>query len=159
MKKLGLCLMAGMLCLITMSIAGGQQDAGKGKASSGDLPGAVCQAIEQYISKVDSGRSLKAKTNTRKNIPRRKMRLQKSFNGMTSLLCCLRSQRMRHIPNWLRTRIQRTLSSTKLSIRGLNLEPRCWRCVIPTPFLGSVPKVLKRSHGFSTLFRPFSFAL
>jgi hypothetical protein len=54
--------MAGMLCLITMSIAGGQQDAGKGKASSGDLPGAVCQAIEQYISKVDSGRSLKAKT-------------------------------------------------------------------------------------------------
>jgi hypothetical protein len=79
MKKLGLCLMVGMLCLTMMSIAGAQQEAGKVKASSSDLSGAVCQAIEQYISKVDSARSLKAKTE-------REEKYAEAQNGLAEVL-------------------------------------------------------------------------
>ena len=62
MKKLWLCLIVGATCLGIVSSAGSQQGQGKGKASSGDLPAAVCQAIEQYIAKIDSARSISDKT-------------------------------------------------------------------------------------------------
>lgn len=62
MKKLELCLMVGALCLTMMSVAGGQQSAGKGKSSSSDPPAAVCQAIEEYISNIDAARAVKVKS-------------------------------------------------------------------------------------------------
>ncbi len=62
MKRVWLGLIVGLICLGMMAIAGGQQGTGKGQASPRDLPAAVCQAIEQYIAKIDAARSIGDKT-------------------------------------------------------------------------------------------------
>ncbi len=59
MKRLALCLILGMICMVMVSFAGAQERAGKARPSSKGLPPEVCKAIEQYVAKIDSARAVK----------------------------------------------------------------------------------------------------
>ncbi|MGB6064814.1 MAG: hypothetical protein WBG50_08390 [Desulfomonilaceae bacterium] len=66
MKRLTLCLILGIFCAAIVSFAGAQQSTGKGKSTSKALPAEVCKAIEKYVAKVDSARSMNDKSSREK---------------------------------------------------------------------------------------------
>ena len=61
MKRLALYLTLGIFCAAIVSFAGAQQSTRKGKSTSRGLPAEVCKALEQYVAKVDSARSMNEK--------------------------------------------------------------------------------------------------
>jgi len=61
MKRLAIWMMAWAICLGVGPITEAQQSGGAEKASSRALPAQECKAIEQYIAKIDSARSIKEK--------------------------------------------------------------------------------------------------
>ncbi len=58
MKRFTLCMMVGVLILGVMSLSGAQSDTSKGNPSPATLPAAACQAIQQYVAKIDAARSM-----------------------------------------------------------------------------------------------------
>ncbi len=66
MKRLALCLILGIFCTATVSLAGAQQSTGKAKSASKGLPTEVCKAIEQFVAQIDSARSITEKSSREK---------------------------------------------------------------------------------------------
>jgi hypothetical protein len=58
MKSRILCLILGVICLGMFSIAGVEAQQGGAKSVSSAPPREVCRAIEEYVAKVDSAKSM-----------------------------------------------------------------------------------------------------
>ncbi len=57
MKTLAVCLAVWLTCMTVTSLSCAQAPSGSGKAAAGTPPREVCQAIESYLSKIDSAKA------------------------------------------------------------------------------------------------------